>query len=256
VSLRTLKGLVSRTSPAVTCSQLVERLPDMPYPASNALASARKTSMPKIATGGCISVAKVRVVVMSIMSFSAGGSSMGAPLAALLLLRRRQRLIPDLELQCVYACERTAIRFQILGGQAISCKPGVHVPPERLAQDSPMRLRNQIQPRTRKGHPLSRTRKHSPPRFSAVRRRGPRKGTKKRTPILRPFSAPHSPLRRNVLFDNDGVGKNRRWTFEGILQRLKSIQEQTLVIKDSEIRLNTTPDEEQQTILDLLKVKL
>jgi hypothetical protein len=50
----------------------------------------------------------------------------------------------------------------------------------------------------RKGHPLSRTRKHSPPRFSAVRRRGPRKGTKKGPRKGHPFSAPqekdtHSP---------------------------------------------------------------
>jgi transposase len=66
----------------------------------------------------------------------------------------------------------------------------------------------------------------------------------------------HMQQRLKPLFENDGAEKNRRWTFEGILQRLKSIQEQTLVIKDSEIRLNTTPDEEQQTILDLLKVKL
>lgn len=58
------------------------------------------------------------------------------------------------------------------------------------------------------------------------------------------------------LFDADGKGKERRWTFASVLERLKSIREQTLVIKEVEFQLKSRPDEEQQEILDLLRVRL
>lgn len=66
----------------------------------------------------------------------------------------------------------------------------------------------------------------------------------------------HMRQRLIPLFKADGKGKDRRWTFAEILQRLKSIQEQTLVINDTEARLKTTPDQEQQEILGLLGVRI
>ena len=42
------------------------------------------------------------------------------------------------------------------------------------------------------------------------------------------------------LFAEDGEGKYRRWTFSGVLERLKSIREQILEIDDTEIAINTT----------------
>jgi transposase len=66
----------------------------------------------------------------------------------------------------------------------------------------------------------------------------------------------HMRQRLIPLFEADGQGKERRWTFSGILQRLKSIQEQVLVVNDTEVQLKTTPDSKQQEILDLLGVKI
>ena len=54
------------------------------------------------------------------------------------------------------------------------------------------------------------------------------------------------------LFDADGEGKDRRWTFVGVLERLKTIRQQTIVLHHSEVVVHTTPDDEQQQILDLL----
>ena len=51
-------------------------------------------------------------------------------------------------------------------------------------------------------------------------------------------------------------GKYRRWTFSGVLERLKSILNQILVIDDTKIAIKSTPDDEQQPILDLLGVSL
>jgi transposase len=59
------------------------------------------------------------------------------------------------------------------------------------------------------------------------------------------------------LFESDGKGKEQRWTFEIVIQRLKSIQKIQSVILGNVVKTNiSTPDEEQQQILDLLGVKL
>jgi transposase len=58
------------------------------------------------------------------------------------------------------------------------------------------------------------------------------------------------------LFDTDGEGKDRRWTFAGVLERLKAIRRQTVVLQNSEVVVQTTPDDEQQHILDLLSVAM
>ncbi|MBE3050364.1 IS1634 family transposase [Candidatus Bathyarchaeota archaeon] len=56
------------------------------------------------------------------------------------------------------------------------------------------------------------------------------------------------------LFALDGKGKNRRWTFGHVLERLKAIRQETVQMDQTEVSLKTTPDAEQQQILDLLGV--
>jgi len=41
-----------------------------------------------------------------------------------------------------------------------------------------------------------------------------------------------------------------------MLERLKAIRQQTVAIQDSEVVLETTPDDEQQRILDLLSIAM
>ena len=66
----------------------------------------------------------------------------------------------------------------------------------------------------------------------------------------------HMVQRLRSLFEADGEGKDRRWTFAIVLERLKAIREQTLVVEGADIRLKSTPDQEQQSLLDLLDVAL
>jgi len=58
------------------------------------------------------------------------------------------------------------------------------------------------------------------------------------------------------LFEQDGQGKDRRWTFAGVLERIKGIRQETVVFNNTEVTLKTTPDDEQQRIIDLLGVQL
>ncbi len=67
----------------------------------------------------------------------------------------------------------------------------------------------------------------------------------------------HATQRLKPLFEADGKFEDKRWTFEIVVERLKSIRlTETLI--DSIVVKNcvSKPDEEQQKILDLLKVKL
>jgi hypothetical protein len=67
----------------------------------------------------------------------------------------------------------------------------------------------------------------------------------------------HALQRLQPLFDADGDGKNRRWTWPILLERLKSIRTQTCRLGRTLLpNVITRPDPEQQRILDLLKVKL
>ena len=66
----------------------------------------------------------------------------------------------------------------------------------------------------------------------------------------------HMQQRLAPLFAQDGQGKDRRWTFGHVLERLKAIRQETVQIDQAEISLKTTPDAEQQQILDLLGVSL
>jgi len=67
----------------------------------------------------------------------------------------------------------------------------------------------------------------------------------------------HALRRLQPLFDADGDGKDRRWAWPIILERLQSIRTQTCRLGRTRLpNVITRPDPEQQHILDLLKVKL
>ncbi len=59
------------------------------------------------------------------------------------------------------------------------------------------------------------------------------------------------------LFESDSTNAGRRWSFQIVVERLKSIRKENLKIKGIEAGSKiTTPDAEQQIILDLLGVKI
>lgn len=66
----------------------------------------------------------------------------------------------------------------------------------------------------------------------------------------------HMHQRLAPLFEADGEGAGRRWTFAGVVERLKGIRQETVIFNKTEVMLKTTPDDEQQHILDLLDVRL
>lgn len=66
----------------------------------------------------------------------------------------------------------------------------------------------------------------------------------------------HMQQRLKPLFAKDGKGKRRRWTFEGVIERLKSLRRQVNVVAGVSCKIVSTPDRDQQKILDLLRVKL
>jgi hypothetical protein len=54
----------------------------------------------------------------------------------------------------------------------------------------------------------------------------------------------------------DGTEKNRRWSFANVLERLKAIRQERAKLNGIEFDQLTVPQEDQQSILKLLKVKL
>jgi len=66
----------------------------------------------------------------------------------------------------------------------------------------------------------------------------------------------HMLQRLQPLFEQDGQGKRRQWTVENVIERLKGIRRQRVRANGVEFDQVTQPDEEQQKILDLLKIKL
>jgi transposase len=66
----------------------------------------------------------------------------------------------------------------------------------------------------------------------------------------------HLEQRLQPLFEQDGEGKFRQWTIENVLQRLKAIRRQRVRVSGVEFEQVTQPEEDQQKILDLLKIKL
>ncbi|MEA2011617.1 MAG: hypothetical protein U9O87_00820 [Verrucomicrobiota bacterium] len=67
----------------------------------------------------------------------------------------------------------------------------------------------------------------------------------------------HAMKRVEPLFLSDGKGSNRRWSFDIIMQRLKSIDKVENIINNVVIKKTINkPDDEQSEILKLLGVKL
>lgn len=63
----------------------------------------------------------------------------------------------------------------------------------------------------------------------------------------------HMMQKLKPLFEADGSGADRRWTFAGVINRLKQICEHEISMGGVTYRQATLPDEEQQKILDLLE---
>lgn len=66
----------------------------------------------------------------------------------------------------------------------------------------------------------------------------------------------HLMQRLEPLFAADGEGENRRWTLDGVIERLKGIRQDIVRFQDVDCPRTTIPDKEQQHILDLLKVTI
>jgi hypothetical protein len=66
----------------------------------------------------------------------------------------------------------------------------------------------------------------------------------------------HMKQRLHSLFDADGKGKHRQWTFENVIQRLMAIRREKVSLAGAEFLHITTPEPDQQRILDLLGVRL
>jgi len=67
----------------------------------------------------------------------------------------------------------------------------------------------------------------------------------------------HAMKRLSPLFAADGTYKEKRWTFQIIIERLKSLRMTESLIDGVVVKQTVSqPDEEQQKILDLLQVKL
>ena len=58
------------------------------------------------------------------------------------------------------------------------------------------------------------------------------------------------------LFESDGTEKNRFWTMENVIERLKSIRQQTVSVSGVPCRIISQPDADQSKILKFLKIKM
>jgi len=66
----------------------------------------------------------------------------------------------------------------------------------------------------------------------------------------------HAEQRLKPLFDQDGTHEQRRWSMPVVIERLKSLRREQLLVKNVPVRhLTNQPDKEQQQILDCLGVK-
>ncbi len=66
----------------------------------------------------------------------------------------------------------------------------------------------------------------------------------------------HAKQRLAPLFEMDQEGQNKKYTFEHIIERLKSIRKETVEIERTSTTIITECDEEQQAILNYLNVKI
>jgi transposase len=66
----------------------------------------------------------------------------------------------------------------------------------------------------------------------------------------------HMNQRLQPLFASDGVGKNREWTFENVIERLAAIRREKVHLVGAQFHQVTVPEPDQQQILDWLGTKL
>jgi len=66
----------------------------------------------------------------------------------------------------------------------------------------------------------------------------------------------HITQRLQPLFNDSKNHKNGFWTFENVIERLKSIRREDITVAGTTCRIVTDPDDDQVKILDLLRVKL
>jgi len=66
----------------------------------------------------------------------------------------------------------------------------------------------------------------------------------------------HMQKRLQPLFESDGEKKNRFWTFENVIERLKSIRRQTITHSGVTYAVVSKPDSDQLSILNLLNLAL
>ena len=66
----------------------------------------------------------------------------------------------------------------------------------------------------------------------------------------------HIKQRLQPLFDTDGEGKNRKYTFDSIMEILKCIRKDAVDICGIKSNVITTPTDEQKRILQLLEINL
>jgi len=66
----------------------------------------------------------------------------------------------------------------------------------------------------------------------------------------------HMTQKLQHLFSKDGTHKNRFWTFENVIERLKSIRREEVHVAGTSCKIITDPDSDQLKILNLLNVKL
>lgn len=66
----------------------------------------------------------------------------------------------------------------------------------------------------------------------------------------------HMQQRLQPLFDEDGEGKHRAWTFAAVINRLTAIRQQTIRQAGVDFTVISSPEPDQQRILDLLGIRL
>jgi transposase len=65
----------------------------------------------------------------------------------------------------------------------------------------------------------------------------------------------HARQRLKPLFDQDGEGKHRQWTFDNVIERLKGVRSERVRSQGVEFDLHSQADDQQQIILNLIAGK-
>ena len=66
----------------------------------------------------------------------------------------------------------------------------------------------------------------------------------------------HMQQRLSPLYENDGIGRKRKFTFEHVIENLKSIRTETVTFLNATTNIVTSPTAEQSKIIELLGVNL